>query len=44
MLELRSADVLMPDLQRVGGVSEFMRVGHMAESHDTPSQATSSQK
>ncbi len=34
MLELRSADVLMPDLQRVGGVSEFMRVGHMAESYD----------
>jgi len=27
MLELRSADILMPDLQRVGGVSEFMRVG-----------------
>ena len=36
MLELRSADVLMPDLQRVGGVSEFMRVGHMAESYDVP--------
>ena len=36
MLELRSADVLMPDLQRVGGPSEFMRVGHMAESHDVP--------
>jgi len=36
MLELRSADILMPDLQRVGGVSEFMRVGHMAESHDVP--------
>jgi L-alanine-DL-glutamate epimerase-like enolase superfamily enzyme len=36
MLELRSADVLMPDLQRVGGVSEFMRVGHMAESFDVP--------
>jgi L-alanine-DL-glutamate epimerase-like enolase superfamily enzyme len=36
MLELRSADILMPDLQRVGGVSEFMRVGHMAESHDIP--------
>ncbi len=34
MLELRSADILMPDLQRVGGVSEFMRVGHMAESRD----------
>jgi len=36
MLELRSADVLMPDMQRVGGVSEFMRVGHMAESYDVP--------
>jgi L-alanine-DL-glutamate epimerase-like enolase superfamily enzyme len=36
MLALRSADVLMPDLQRVGGVSEFMRVGHMAESLDVP--------
>jgi L-alanine-DL-glutamate epimerase-like enolase superfamily enzyme len=36
MLELRSADILMPDLQRVGGVSEFMRVGHMAESYDIP--------
>ena len=34
MLELRSADILMPDLQRVGGVSEFIRVGHMAESYD----------
>ncbi len=34
MLELRAADILMPDLQRVGGVSEFMRVGHMAESLD----------
>ena len=34
MLELRSADILMPDLQRVGGVSEFMRVGHMAQAHD----------
>jgi L-alanine-DL-glutamate epimerase-like enolase superfamily enzyme len=36
MLELRTADVLMPDLQRVGGPSEFMRVGHMAESYDVP--------
>jgi L-alanine-DL-glutamate epimerase-like enolase superfamily enzyme len=34
MIELRSADILMPDLQRVGGVSEFMRVGHLAESYD----------
>lgn len=36
MLELRSADILMPDLQRVGGVSEFVRVGHLAESFDVP--------
>ena len=34
MLELRSADILMPDLQRVGGVSEFMRVSQMAQSYD----------
>jgi L-alanine-DL-glutamate epimerase-like enolase superfamily enzyme len=36
MLELRSADIMMPDLERVGGVSEFIRVGHMPESHDIP--------
>lgn len=34
MLELRAADILMPDLQRAGGVSEFMRVCHMAQGHD----------
>jgi L-alanine-DL-glutamate epimerase-like enolase superfamily enzyme len=36
MLTLGSADILMPDLQRVGGVSEFMRVGHMAAAYDVP--------
>jgi len=36
MLERRSADVLMPDLQRVGGISEFMKVAHMAEAKDVP--------
>ncbi len=36
MIELRSADVLMPDLQRAGGLSEFMRIGRLAESHDLP--------
>jgi L-alanine-DL-glutamate epimerase-like enolase superfamily enzyme len=36
IVELRSADVLMPDLQRVGGVTEFIRVGHLAEAHDLP--------
>jgi L-alanine-DL-glutamate epimerase-like enolase superfamily enzyme len=36
MLELKSADVLMPDLQRVGGVTEFVKVAHMAEAYDVP--------
>ncbi len=36
MLELKSADVLMPDLQRVGGVTEFVRVAHMADAFDVP--------
>ncbi len=36
MLERKSANVLMPDLQRVGGVSEFVKVAHMAEAFDVP--------
>ena len=36
MLEARAADVLMPDLQRIGGLSEFRRVAHLAESFDVP--------
>jgi len=36
MLERKSADVLMPDLQRVGGVTEFLRVGNMAAAFDVP--------
>lgn len=36
MLERKSADILMPDLQRVGGVTEFLRVGHMADAFDVP--------
>ena len=36
MLEARAADILMPDLQRVGGVSEFARVGALAAAYDTP--------
>jgi L-alanine-DL-glutamate epimerase-like enolase superfamily enzyme len=36
MLELRSADILMPDMQRVGGVTEYMRVAHLAAAHDIP--------
>lgn len=34
MLEARCADVLMPDLQRAGGVTEFMRMSRMAEAFD----------
>lgn len=36
MLERKAADILMPDLQRVGGISEFMKVAHMAEAKDVP--------
>jgi L-alanine-DL-glutamate epimerase-like enolase superfamily enzyme len=36
MIERRSAGVLMPDLQRVGGVTEFMRVAHIAAAWDLP--------
>ena len=34
MLERKSADILMPDLQRVGGISEFIKVAHLAEAKD----------
>lgn len=36
MLERGSADVLMPDLERVGGVSEWVKVAHMAAALDIP--------
>lgn len=36
MLQARAADVLMPDLGRVGGVSEFIKVAHMADAVDVP--------
>jgi L-alanine-DL-glutamate epimerase-like enolase superfamily enzyme len=36
MLERKAADVLMPDLGRVGGVSEFVKVAHMADALDVP--------
>jgi L-alanine-DL-glutamate epimerase-like enolase superfamily enzyme len=34
MIELGAADILMPDLERVGGVSEFMKVANMASARD----------
>ncbi|MBN8890100.1 MAG: mandelate racemase [Acetobacteraceae bacterium SCN 69-10] len=36
MLRARSADILMPDLQRMGGATEFLKAAHLAEAHDTP--------
>ncbi|MDA1098682.1 MAG: mandelate racemase/muconate lactonizing enzyme family protein [Proteobacteria bacterium] len=36
MLERQSADVLMPDLERVGGITEFIKVAHMADAFDIP--------
>jgi L-alanine-DL-glutamate epimerase-like enolase superfamily enzyme len=36
MIEMRAADILMPDLARVGGITEFLKVAHMAEAFDIP--------
>jgi L-alanine-DL-glutamate epimerase-like enolase superfamily enzyme len=36
VMEREAAGVLMPDLQRVGGISEFIKVAHMAEALDLP--------
>jgi L-alanine-DL-glutamate epimerase-like enolase superfamily enzyme len=36
MLELKAADILMPDLARVGGFTEFLKVAHMAEAYEVP--------
>lgn len=36
MLDLKAADILMPDLQRVGGVTEFVKVGALAQAYNVP--------
>jgi L-alanine-DL-glutamate epimerase-like enolase superfamily enzyme len=36
MLRLRSADILMPDMQRMGGPTELLKVAHYAELADVP--------
>ena len=36
LIEAKAADVLMPDLGRVGGITEFVRVAHMAQAWDLP--------
>lgn len=35
-LELRAADVLMPDLQRMSGVTEFMKAATLCEAYQQP--------
>jgi L-alanine-DL-glutamate epimerase-like enolase superfamily enzyme len=39
MLRLRSADILMPDLQRMGGPGEFIKAAKLAERHNVPVSA-----
>ena len=36
MLDARCADVIMPDLQRMGGPTEFLKAGHLCEAHHIP--------
>jgi L-alanine-DL-glutamate epimerase-like enolase superfamily enzyme len=36
MIEARAADILMPDLQRMGGLSEFRKASHLAAAHEIP--------
>ena len=36
LLDARSVDVLMPDLQRIGGYSEFRKAAALAAAFDTP--------
>jgi L-alanine-DL-glutamate epimerase-like enolase superfamily enzyme len=39
MLRLHSADILMPDLQRMGGPGEFIKAARLAEAHNVPISA-----
>ncbi len=36
MLKAKAVDILMPDLQRIGGLTEFRRVANLASSWDVP--------
>lgn len=36
MIEAKACDILMPDLQRIGGLTEFRRVTALAAAHDMP--------
>lgn len=34
MIEHQACDILMPDLQRIGGLSEMLKVAHLASAHN----------
>ena len=36
MIDAGAADILMPDLQRIGGLTEMLRVAHLASAHNLP--------
>jgi L-alanine-DL-glutamate epimerase-like enolase superfamily enzyme len=36
LIDAKSANLLMPDLSRVGGITEFMKVAHFAEAMELP--------
>jgi len=36
MLETKAADILMPDLARMGGYTDFLKAAHMAEAYEVP--------
>lgn len=36
LIEARAADILQPDVGVVGGISEYLRIAHTAESFDVP--------
>jgi L-alanine-DL-glutamate epimerase-like enolase superfamily enzyme len=39
MLQAGSCDVMMPDLQRMGGPTEFLKAGHLCEAFHIPCSA-----
>jgi L-alanine-DL-glutamate epimerase-like enolase superfamily enzyme len=39
MLQAGAADVMMPDLQRMGGATEFLKAGHLCEAFHIPCSA-----
>ena len=36
MLRVRASDIVMPDLQHMGGPTEFLRAAAFADAYDTP--------